>query len=189
MKKKRFMALCVAGTALAMGMVLLSCDLSGPGDTGEVAVTIFSKTVGRYHNYSPLYVTFTFSEDVGGFTSDDVEIVNGSYLSFQSEAGSPSHLYSADIEPNGNGTVEISVPSGVAENVDGETNKASNIFSTNYQGFNHGLITDIIPSQSDDIAYAIDYSNGDILVIDITKPGIVNKVDLTRQAPVSAVLD
>jgi len=134
-------------------------------------------------------VTFAFSEDVGGFTADDIEITNGTYSSFQSEAGSPSNLYSADIVPSGNGTVEISVPSGVAQNADGELNQASNIFTTNYQGFNHGRITEVIPGTTDDKGYAIDYSNGDLLVLDLTKPGIVEKISLKHNNPVSAVID
>src|SRR6056297_2900937 len=129
-------------------IILTGCSFNGSdGDGGgsSVALTISSETVKSYHNYSPLHVTFAFSEDVGGFTADDIEITNGTYSSFQSEAGSPSNLYSADIVPSGNGTVEISVPSGVAQNADGELNQASNIFTTNYQGFNHGRITEVIP--------------------------------------------
>ena len=171
-------------------MFLSGCG-TDPMDSanGKVALTITSETVKEYHNYSPIHVTFTFSEDVGGFTSDDIEITNGTISTFQSEAGAPSYLYSADIVPVNDGLVEVSVGAGVAQNEDGELNKASNIFTTEFRGFNHGLITDLIPGPSADIVYAVDYSNGELLTIDLTKPGIVSKIALNHNNPVSAVLD
>ena len=55
--------------------------------------------------------TFTFSEDVTGFTIDDIQVENGTPSAFASTSAS---VYTALITPDEDGTVNIDVAENVA---------------------------------------------------------------------------
>ena len=67
-------------------------------------------------------VTFEFSEDVTGFVLGDIEVVNGSAGAFVAVDG---NTYTADITPNGVGTITIDVAAGVALDAAGNTSLAA----------------------------------------------------------------
>ncbi len=73
-------------------------------------------------------VTFTFSEAVTGFAEGDITVVNGVAGSF---TGSGT-TYNAEITPNAEGAVTVSVASGVAMDTDSNGNEASNTLTSNY---------------------------------------------------------
>jgi hypothetical protein len=68
--------------------------------------------------------TFTFSEDVAGFTADDITVVNGTKGTF---AGS-STTYTIVITPELGTIVSLSVAANVAEDAAGNGNEASAVF-------------------------------------------------------------
>src|SRR5690606_11870544 len=78
---------------------------------------------------SSFTVTFTFSEDVTGFISDDISIVNGAGSSFSSQSAS---TYSMIVTPAADGTVAISVAGELAADAATNGNTASGTLSRVY---------------------------------------------------------
>ncbi len=72
-------------------------------------------------------VTITFSEPVTGLANGEISISGGAITSL---SGSGS-LYTASITASGAGTLSVSVPAGVAEDVAGNLNLASNVLQAN----------------------------------------------------------
>jgi 6-phosphogluconolactonase (cycloisomerase 2 family) len=67
-------------------------------------------------------MTFSFSEDVSGFTADDISVTNGSAQNFQ---GSSASEYTAVITLSATGTVEVSVADGAASDAFARGNGAA----------------------------------------------------------------
>ena len=74
---------------------------------------------------SPFPVSATFSAPVTGFNSSGVTVANGAVSGFSSSGNS----YSFNVTPSGQGAVDISVASGVAQDSATNTNLASNNLS------------------------------------------------------------
>ncbi|MEA5532934.1 Ig-like domain-containing protein [Crocosphaera sp. XPORK-15E] len=72
-------------------------------------------------------VTFQFSEDVTGFVLADILVTNGTASNFVAVDG---NTYTANITPNGNGTVTINVPEGAAIDADGNESLAATPVTT-----------------------------------------------------------
>ncbi|WP_343165236.1 MULTISPECIES: beta strand repeat-containing protein [Hyphobacterium] len=70
--------------------------------------------------------TFTFSEDVTGFTLGDVSVGNGSASNFQTTSAS---VYTATITPAGDGAVSVDVAAAAASDAAGNDNAAATQFS------------------------------------------------------------
>jgi hypothetical protein len=71
-------------------------------------------------------VTVSFSEPVTGFTSGDIQTVNGSISGFTGSGAS----YSFDLTASGQGYVSATVPAGVATGLGGNTNTSASIGRT-----------------------------------------------------------
>ncbi|MEQ8481306.1 MAG: Ig-like domain-containing protein [Hoeflea sp.] len=71
---------------------------------------------------SPFTATFTISEDVPGFTVEDLVLVNATASSFD-DTSAPA--YTAVITPDGNGDVSVSVAAGAVQDAAGNTNPVS----------------------------------------------------------------
>ncbi|RED94607.1 beta strand repeat-containing protein, partial [Marinoscillum furvescens] len=78
---------------------------------------------------SPYTVTFSFNEDVTGFTLADIAVVNGAAGNFVTVNDS---TYTADITPNGTGDITIDVAAGVAQDAAGNDNTAATQAVTEY---------------------------------------------------------
>ena len=72
---------------------------------------IITSTATDPTNVSPIPVTFTFSESVTGFVVGDIGVINGTAGNFVASSGT---VYTANITPNGQGTVTVSVAANVA---------------------------------------------------------------------------
>ncbi len=88
--------------------------------TNGIACNITTSVVGTINTTNTTY-TFVFSEDVLGFTTTDLEIINGTILNL---TGSGS-IYQVIVQnvANSNGTQRITLKSGMCQNAD---NTASN---------------------------------------------------------------
>ena len=90
----------------------------------SINVTIIEEKPNQAHGF----FTFSFSEDVTGFTQDDIIVSGGSKGSFYSYSDDRSK-YEMWIEPNSSqqdGILVITVPDEVAYSASGETNESAN---------------------------------------------------------------
>ncbi|MBV6493664.1 MAG: hypothetical protein LDLANPLL_01687 [Turneriella sp.] len=110
------------------GLPLAGGPLTYTADTTLPTVAI-STAVSNPTNISPFTVTFTFSENVTGFTVADITVGNGSVGNFQITS---AQVYTADITPAGVATVTIDVVSGVAQDAAGNNNTAAAQLSRSY---------------------------------------------------------
>lgn len=98
-------------------------------DTIQPGVTLDS-TVGVITN-APFVVNATFTEDVTGFDATDIYTENGAVTNFSGSGAT----YSWTVEPQGNGTVTVSVPADVASDSATNLNTAStNSITTEFDG-------------------------------------------------------
>lgn len=72
--------------------------------------------------------TFTFNEDVTGFTADDIAVGNGAASNFQA---TNARVYSATITPATDGAVTVDVAAGVANDAAGNGNAVATQLSVN----------------------------------------------------------
>ena len=102
--------------------------LTATYDATPPTVSISANVSGSVTN-SPFTATFTFSEDVTGFTASDVSVTNAT-VSAVSEIN-PS-VYTATITPVGDGTVTLGVAANVAQDAAGNNNTAASQLTTTY---------------------------------------------------------
>ncbi|WP_338870094.1 putative Ig domain-containing protein [Spirosoma sp. SC4-14] len=93
-----------------------------------VPTVSLSSTAPDPTNTSPIPLTIIFSESVTGFLAGDIAVTNGTLSDF---TGSGSQ-YTVNIVPVSAGVVSASVASGVAQDMAGNGNSASNLFSIQY---------------------------------------------------------
>lgn len=79
-------------------------------------------------NSGPIDIDINFSEGVLNFTSEDIDIENGSVVSFNGSGKS----YSAVVQPVSEGEIRIVIPPDIAVDQDGNGNLASNQISVQY---------------------------------------------------------
>ena len=77
----------------------------------------------------PFVVTITATEDVVGFSSDDIVITNGSAQTFTGSGRD----FSITVVPTAVGDISVSVPASAVEDQSGNFNIASNIVTVNYK--------------------------------------------------------
>ncbi|HEU4716506.1 MAG TPA: Ig-like domain-containing protein, partial [Bacteroidia bacterium] len=107
-------------------------------DYDAVAPTVsVSSTAPDPTNMSPIPVTFTFSENVSGFTAGDIVVANGTASNFISVSGS---IYTADITPASGGNVSVQVNGNAAQDGASNGNTASNIFSIVYDDVHPAVV-------------------------------------------------
>ncbi len=112
--------------------------------------------VGAYTN-AAFSVTATFTEPVTGFVAGDVTVANGTVQNFTGSDDS----YSFDVSPLADGPVSVSVGAGVAQDLAGNPNTASNSINTTYDGTPPTATITVYgncPTASDYIVFHIDFS-------------------------------
>ncbi len=108
-------------------------------DITQPTVTITSTASGTVNDNFD--VVITFSETVTGFTSEDVDVINGSIINFTQTT--TNQVWTVTIDPIADGEVTVDVGGGVAQDAAGNNNTAAIQFSVVYDsgvGFE-----DIIP--------------------------------------------
>ncbi|MEI7644927.1 MAG: Ig-like domain-containing protein [Chloroflexales bacterium] len=93
-----------------------------------VPTVSLSANVADPTNSSPFTVTVTFSEDVMGFTQDDLSVTNATVSAF---AGSEA-VYIFALTPSANDVVTVDVAAGVARDIAGNGNRAAAQFRRTY---------------------------------------------------------
>ena len=105
----------VGNSNIASNTVTITIDRTPPTLTVEANKT--SPT-----NASSIIYTFTFSEDVTGFTADDVTVTNGTGGAFSGSG----KVYTLVVNNSGSTTQSVSVSAGVCIDAAGNGNTASN---------------------------------------------------------------
>jgi hypothetical protein len=77
-----------------------------------------------YFNTSPLELTFTFDQDVTGFTGGDIGVTTGSVTNFTPVS---AKVYTADLNPSAQGELVVTVADDVAINGSGAGNSSSSL--------------------------------------------------------------
>ncbi len=103
---------------------MAATQLSVTNDETKPTVTISSDA--NDPQSGAFTATFTFSEDVTGFTSDDISVGNGSASNFSTTSAT---VYTATITPVTDGGVTIDVAADKAEDAAGNSNTAANQLS------------------------------------------------------------
>ena len=101
----------------AASPVTVVADLTGPAVT--LSADTSAVTAGAFT------VTVAFSEDVSGFTLEDLTVTGGEASDFQGAGAS----YTALITPGSDGAVSVDVAAGVARDAVGNDNQAAETFS------------------------------------------------------------
>ena len=118
----------------------LSAALSSPVtviyDDTAPSVEI-ATSVGTHTNVNPVPVTFTFSEEMTGFESSDVNLSSGTLLDFNTE---DNVLYTANILNPDEDDVTVYVASSVAQDLSGRGNLSSNALTFIYDKTNPSVI-------------------------------------------------
>ncbi len=96
-------------------------------------------------------VTFTFSEEVSGFTVNDVQVGNGTATNFVTTSAS---VYSATITPSAEGNVTVNVNASAAADKAGNLNTAATPFSMTYDTTGP-TVTIIGPNTPSNVAYTL----------------------------------
>ena len=144
-------------------LFILSCGGGGGGgdttpDTTAPAIVISSQAGSTTANY-PIPVTFTFSENVSGFTSADITVANAAVNDFTSISGT---TYRANLYPSSDpATVTVNVASDSAQDNAGNNNSAADEFSVTYNGEDLTLTitsTETSPTNNSSIPVTITFS-------------------------------
>lgn len=109
-------------------------------------------------NLSPFEISIDFGEEVENFIVDDITVTNGVASNLQTTG---NIIYTADITPSSDGAVDMEILAGVADDLAGNTNVASNIFSINYyENAPDATITsdELNPTNADLLTYTITFS-------------------------------
>ena len=124
------------GSSIAITATVPSSDINGDSrntigaynyDGTAPTVTINSSATSPTST-SPIPVTFTFSENVTGFTTDDVTVGNGTLSAITAVSGK---VYTATITPTGS-VVTVDVPANGIKDGAGNDNTAATQFSITY---------------------------------------------------------
>lgn len=100
-------------------------EFDGVGPTVIITSTI---TNGSYTNVDTHTFTFTFSEDVTGFTASDIALSNASTTNFTGSG----NLYNVSIVAQGQGAVTVAIPAAVAQDLAGNDNIESSAYGFIY---------------------------------------------------------
>ncbi|MFY9151922.1 MAG: tandem-95 repeat protein [Prolixibacteraceae bacterium] len=116
-------------------------DLAGNDNTAAIqAVTLYDSSApgvvilgapASVNNKSSYPVTIKFTENVTGFTSDDIAIGHGVLNNFTVIDGS---TYTVDVTPSGNGNITLDIPAGVAQDIAGNGNLPASQVVIIFQG-------------------------------------------------------
>lgn len=88
----------------------------------EAPTVSFATSEPEFETTAPLLVTVTFSEEVAGFESTDLTVNNGTVSNFST---SDNIVFDIEITPTADGVINVSVAAGVANDLAGNANLAS----------------------------------------------------------------
>ena len=144
-------------------------DAAGNGNTAATVYSVYADVTAPGVMISgpsglvtaAFTATFTFTENVTGFTSGDVVAGNASVTSF---SGSGT-TYTATITPSSNGTVTVDVAGSVATDTAGNNNTAATQYSVTYAipPRVSQIIRDtpdVSPTNADTLTWAISFNTG-----------------------------
>ncbi|MFN8391325.1 MAG: Ig-like domain-containing protein [Bdellovibrionota bacterium] len=97
-------------------------------DTTPPTVVI-SSTATSPTRFSPIPITFQFSEDVTSFAIGDVVVTNGTKGNF---VAVDPNTYTMDVTPTANGAVSVAVAGAVCQDIPGNANTAATTFNITY---------------------------------------------------------
>lgn len=97
-------------------------------DITSPTVNITSTASGST-NISPIRMTATFNEAVENFTIDDITVTNATTSNFTTVSDS---VYTFNVTPSSQGEVTVFIPSMAAQDIAGNNNQDSNLFSITY---------------------------------------------------------
>jgi hypothetical protein len=168
----------ISGTAYKVKVTSSSpVNESEPSNTFEIILDNDAPTVditsdeGSSTSSDPIDISITFSEDVTGFTEEDIDISNGTVASFD-DASAPEYL--VEIEPTASGEVTVDVAAGVATDIVGNENTAASQWSISYTPTSIDLIEQygikIYPNPSAGIftIETADYSVQSVEIVDMS---------------------
>lgn len=112
-------------------LIAAASDKRAP--TVTIASSLSSPTI-----VTPIPLTFTWSEQVTGFSSGDISISNGTLNNFSGSGSS----YSASIIPTNGGTVTVDIAAGVCIDHSGNTNITATQFTILYGAYDFSTYSD-----------------------------------------------
>ena len=119
-------------------------------DVSSPSLTITSDITDSLTN-SAFIATFTFSEEVTGFTLGDINATNATVSSLTPTSMS---VYTATITPLSDGSVTVSVAANIAQDVAGNGNDAATTFSVIYDTTSPQLLNSSPSNEEVDVAIA-----------------------------------
>ena len=122
-------------------------------DVDEIKPTVTVTSASISPANEVFTTTFTFSEEVTGFDLTDVTVGNGTASEFTSV--SPK-VYRVTVTPTLDGTVTVDVGSGVARDIAGNTNVASERYSVLYDATNPTATISTTASDPVNTAFTVD---------------------------------
>lgn len=142
-----------AGNVETDNSLELTIDKTSPG----VVISFFGGV--NQTNANPIPIIITFNEEMVGFEVGDIDVVNGTAGNFIT---SDNVVFTADITGMADGAVTVDIVAGVATDLAGNGNIASNNFSIIYDGtaptFNVSDDAEIIWVDSDVVTFTVDHT-------------------------------
>ena len=131
---------------------------------------VVSTTESSPTSASPFSVTITFSEAVQDFIAGDISVTNGTASNLIT---SNDTIFTADITPDGELTVSIMIPTGVAQDLSGNGNVVSNEISVDYDSTSPSVVlsaTESSPTNVSPFVLTIEFNEGvtDFEITDLT---------------------
>ena len=129
-------------------------------DSDKPSLSISSDTTGTA-NTGPVTYTFSFSEDVSGFTADHISVTGGSKQ--ESSFSGSGDTYSIVVTPTDAiqaGTLTVDVEAGVAIDAAGHSNTAATQFSQTFdtQAPSLSISSDTSGTANGDVTYTFSFS-------------------------------
>ena len=110
---------------LLVGIACLLAALpdGAPAQTGAAPTLTISSAATEPVGAAAFQILFQFSEQVSGFESSDVAVINGSLSGFQTASG--QNQWQANVVPRTGGTVTVSVGSNAVQDADANGNESA----------------------------------------------------------------
>lgn len=138
-------------------------DAAGSGNTAATQVSVTydatapTLAIGGVpsivNSTAPFTATFTFSEPVTGFTSDDITVANATVSGFTGSGSS----YSATITPTGAGNATIDVAGGAARDAAGNDSTAATQAGVTYDATAPTVEIRDAPASANDTAFSVTF--------------------------------
>ncbi len=124
------------------------------------ATPVITTALPNPTNTNPLAFQIDFGENTTGFVSSDITITNGLVGNFVNVDGA---VYTVDVtpaNPSGEDAISLSILANSAEDIAGNNNAASNVFSINYDGIAPDPVittTEVDPTANSLISYTLNF--------------------------------